>query len=279
MMKHIKEEFKTIKKTSKPNTIKSLKEDFNVLGVEKGNIILMHSSLSQLGWTVGGPVSVIDAILEIISNEGTLIMPTFSSGNTDPSEWESPPVPKEWWDDIKTNMPAFHPEKTPTLGIGIIAETFRKYPNVIRSNHPTSSFCAWGKYAKYITENHRIEIDLGEGSPLAKIYELEGKILLLGVGHSSNSSIHLAEYRTNYKEKCYNIQGSAVMVNNERKWIEWKELNVITDDFEDLGRDFEEEIGYISKKVGLADARLFSQRKLVDFAIEWIRENRNPMEG
>jgi aminoglycoside 3-N-acetyltransferase len=273
-MNYIEKEWNVIKKTSMPNTIESLTDDFRNLGVVEGDIILLHSSLSQLGWTVGGPVSVIDALLNVIGKKGTLIIPTFSAGNTDPSEWQNPPVPKSWWPIIREHIPAFHVDKTPTRGVGIIPESFRKYPGVIRSNHPDSSFCAWGKYAKFITNNHSLDSDLGEGSPLARIYELDGKVLLLGVGHSSNTSIHLAEYRSDYKEKYYISQGSSILVNNKRQWVQWKELNIITDDFEDIGHDFETKMAIVIKKVGLADARLFSQTQLVDFAIDWIRKNR-----
>jgi aminoglycoside 3-N-acetyltransferase len=273
-MNYIEKEQDVIKKTSIPNTIKSLEDDFLALGVRSGDVLLVHSSLSRLGWTVGGPVAVIDALLDILGEEGTLIMPSFSSGNTNPDGWQYPPVPKEWCPIIRKYMPAFQTDKTPTRGMGVIAETFRKYPSVIRSNHPISSFSALGKYAEFITKNHKLESDLGEESPLARIYELDGKVLLLGVSHSSNTSIHLAEYKGEYREKYYKPQGSSIFVNNRRQWIQWNELNIITDDFEEIGRDFEIKMDVIPKNVGLADARLFSQKKLVDFAIEWIKKNR-----
>ncbi|MFW9930294.1 MAG: aminoglycoside N(3)-acetyltransferase [Candidatus Thorarchaeota archaeon] len=273
-MNFVQKELEIIKKTLNPNTIQTLTNDFKVLGVKWADILLVHSSLSKLGWTVGGPVSVIDALIGIIGKEGTIIMPSFSSGNTDPIGWQNPPVPKEWCSTIRQSMPAFHVDKTPTIAMGTIAETFRKYPGVIRSNHPVSSFSAWGNYAEYITKNHKLESDLGEESPLARIYELDGKILLLGVTHSSNTSIHLAEYRGEYKDKYYNPNGSSIIVNGKRQWVQWEELNLITDDFEELGHEFEIKKGIISKKVGIADARLFSQRDLVDFAVEWIRKNR-----
>jgi len=273
-MNYIEKERNIINKTRIPNTIQSLKNDFTALGVKKGDILLVHSSLSQLGWTVGGSISVIDALIGVIEIKGTLIMPAFSSGNTDPKGWQYPPVPKEWYQIIREQMPPFHVDKAPTRGMGSIAETFRKYPGVLRSNHPVSSFSAWGKYAQYITQDHNLQYDLGEGSPLARIYELDGRVLLLGVDHSSNTSIHLAEYRSEYKEKYYKPQGSSILVENERQWAQWEELNMITDDFESLGREFETRVGIVPKKVGLAEARLFSQRDLVDFAVDWIRKNR-----
>jgi len=263
-----------VKSTQYPNTIATLKKDFEVLGIRPGLVVIMHSSLSAIGWTVGGPVAVINALMQVLTSKGTLVMPTFSSDNTDPSDWENPPVPDSWWDIIRNEMPPYDPEITPTRGIGIIAETFRKWPNVIRSNHPTSSFAAWGNHAKYITQNHELIADLGEDSPLARIYELDGKILLIGVSHENNSSLHLAEYRSDYPGKHYKLNGSAIQIDNERKWVEWKELSLITDDFEQLGTDFESKINYIPGKVGFAEARLLSQREMVAFSIDWFKKNR-----
>lgn len=273
-MKYIEHEDEVVKRSDKPNTFDSLRKDFKNLGVEPGSVVIMHSALSKLGWTIGGPVSVIQAMMDILTPDGTLIMPTFTAGNTEPSGWENPPVPEEWWPIIRQHTPAFEPKITPTRGMGIIVETFRTFPGVYRSNHPVSSFTVWGKHAKKITKNHTLHSDIGEGSPLARIYDLDGQILLLGVTHSNNTSLHLAEYRTEYYGKKYQPTGSAIMVKGKRKWVVWEELDLNPDDFEELGNSYEAEIQYKPKKVGLTDARLFSQRAMVDFAMKWISENR-----
>ncbi len=260
--------------TSKPNTITSLKRDFEALGVNPGAIIIVHSSLSKIGWTVGGPVSVIRALMQTITPEGTLVMPTFSSGNSEPSKWKNPPVPESWWDTIRKEMPAFEPKITPTRGMGTIVDTFRNWPNVLRSNHPMSSFAAWGKNAEFITENHELIRDLGEGSPISRLYELDTQILLIGVNHENNSSIHLAEYRSDFPGKSYNKTGCAMLVNNQTKWVEWEELDLNSDDFEQLGKNFESKINYKPGKIGLAESRLISLRAIVDFGVEWLKKNR-----
>jgi aminoglycoside 3-N-acetyltransferase len=273
-MKNIKAELEVVKQTSTPNTTASLIKDFKMLGVQEGSVILMHSSLSKIGWTIGGPIAVIDAILEILTQEGTLVMPSFTNYNTDPSEWQKPPVPQEWWDIIRKCMPGFHSELSPTRSMGVIAETFRKYPGVVRSNHPVASFAAWGKYALKIVSNHNLHSDLGEHSPLARIYELDGKIMLLGVGHSNNSSLHLAEYRSEYHGKQYKSVGSAIIENHKRVWKEWLEIDHYSEDFRQIGKEFEDIINYKPKKVGIGEARLLSQKDIVDFAIRWMFKNR-----
>jgi aminoglycoside 3-N-acetyltransferase len=264
-MKTKNSEGQVVKKTQSPNTITTLKHDFKTLGIAAGSVIIMHSSLSEIGWTVGGPVSVIQALMEILTSNGTLIMPTFSSDNSDPTEWENPPVPETWWDLIKTEMPAYHPKITPTRELGMVVETFRRWPKVIRSTHPSLSFAAWGKRSKYIIKNHKITSGLGEHSPL---------VLLLGVNHYNNTSLHLAEYRSEFSGKNYIKNGSSMLIKKKRRWVEYKDLDHISDDFERLGIDFESEINYTPGKVGIAETRLISQRKIVDFAIEWFKKNR-----
>ena len=260
--------------TTKPNTITSLKRDFEALGVKPGAIIIMHSSLSKIGWTVGGLVTVIRAIMQTITPEGTLVMPTFTGANSEPSKWQHPSVPESWWDLIRKEMPAFEPQITPTRGIGKIVESFRNWPGVLRSNHPMSSFAAWGKNAKFIIENHELIDDLGEGSPISRLYELDGQILLIGVTHENNTSIHLAEYRSAFPGKRKTITGSAMMVNNQQKWVEWEELELNSDDFAQLGKDFESKINYKPGKIGMAESRLVSVRTMVDFGVEWLKINR-----
>ena len=263
-----------VNSTKQPNTISSLKRDFMTLGVKPRDIIIMHCSLSKIGWTVGGLVSVIRAIMQTLTPDGTLVMPTFTGGNSEPSKWQNPPVPESWWDTIRKEMPAFEPQITPTRGIGKIVELFRNWPGVLRSNHPMSSFAAWGKNAKFIIENHELIDDLGEGSPISRLYELDGQILLIGVTHENNTSIHLAEYRSDFPGKKKTITGSAIMVKNQQKWVEWEELELNSDDFAQLGKDFESKINYIPGKIGMAESRLVSVRAIVDFGVEWLKKNR-----
>lgn len=269
-----KNEKDVVDNTDSPITIQNLSHDFKHIGITEGSILILHCSMSKIGWVVGGAVAVISAILDVITPSGTLIMPTFSGDNSEPSYWQNPPVPEEWWKIIRNSMPAFHLEKTPTRGLGLIPETFRKWPKVVRSDHPNLSFAAWGKYAKNIIMNHEVGIDLGENSPLARIYELNGKILLLGVTHENNTSLHLAEYRSNFKSKNYRKAGAAIQIKNGRKWIEWEELNINNDDFEKLGLDYEAKNVITAGKVGMADAKLINQRDIVDFAIDWFEKNR-----
>ena len=264
-----------IKRTKTPLTVESLAAGFRNLGITPGMVVLVHSSLSSIGWVIGGPVAVILALEEVLGPEGTLVMPTHSGDLSDPKDWNNPPVPENWKEAIRQHMPAFDPDLTPTRGMGRIPETFRKGKGVLRSNHPQDSFAAHGKAAEYITKGHGLDFGLGESSPLARIYDLEGWILLLGVGFENNTSLHLAEIRADFPSKKEIDQAGPVFQNGTRSWVTIKSLEDKTDDFVQIGKAYRKSGGVIyTGKIGNATAELIPQRDLVDFTADWMSRNR-----
>ena len=262
-----------IDRLDEPNTVSSLVADFRTLGVREGDTLLVHSSLSALGWVCGGAQAVVDALQSVVTDAGTLVVPTHTGQFTDPAVWSNPPVPGTWVEPIREHMPPYHPAVTPTRGMGAIPECFRRYPGVVRSRHPTVSFAAWGADAEAIVAGHGFDDGLGESSPLARLYELNGDVLLLGVGHESNTSLHLAEYRTAGPERPVE-ERAPILEGGSRVFVEFSEIETDTTDFPDLGADFERQVGCASGLVGAAEAKLFSQKALVDFAVEWFAANR-----
>ncbi len=262
-------EGKLIEATPELRTRASLADDLRRFGLQAGTTVLVHSSLRALGWVCGGPVAVVQALMDAIMPDGTLVMPTHSGDLSDPALWKNPPVPESWWPTIRQTMPAYDPRTTPTRGMGRIVEVFRTWPGVRRSAHPATSFAAWGSQAAFVTENHLLDYDMGETSPLARVYDLDGWVLLLGVGYDSNTSFHLAEYRLPNPKP--SRQGAPIVENGRRVWKEFDDIEINDDPFGQIGADFEAAGSVLEGKVGSAVSRLFSQRKAVDFALQWLR--------
>ncbi len=261
---------------SLPPTMTSLTADLRSLGVTAGMTLIVHSSLKAIAdWVIGDAQAVILALEAVLGEEGTLVMPTMTNNLTEPSDWQHPPVPPAWWELIRQETPPFMPDLTVTRVMGIVPETFRKQDGTLRSNHPHTSFAARGKHANLITTNHRLESATGEDSPLARIYDLDGYVLLLGVDHGNNTSLHLAEERAHYPSKRRARNGAPILVNGQRQWVEFEELYGDDEDFAQIGDDFARDTGLVRQGlVGEATALLMAQRPLVDFGVRWMEQNR-----
>jgi aminoglycoside 3-N-acetyltransferase len=227
-----------IGRTPEPRTVRTISADLRRLGVRPGSTLVVHASLSAIGWVAGGPTAVILALLEALGPEGTLVMPAHSGDWSDPAEWVSPPVPESWWETIRSERPAWDARTAPTRNLGRIAELFRTWPGTLRSPHPLVSFAALGPNAERIAGTHP-----SEWAPLERVYELDGDVLLLGVGHDRNTSLHLAEARAGIAEP-------------------------------DSGRFPEVAAGFAGERtgaVGSASSRLMRQQEIVDAGVAWFR--------
>ncbi len=255
-----------------------LKQDvlraFEELGVEAGQTVMVHCSLSSLGFVCGGAQVVIEALMEAIGPDGTIMMPTQSWKNLDPSSgvhWEEP---EEWWQLIRDNWPAYDKAITPTNTMGAVAEMFRRWPGTLRSDHPARSVAAWGRHADYLTKDHDLSNIFGEGSPIAKLYELDGHVLLIGVDYDKNTSLHLADVRAEYPGKRDVVESSAIMEDGVRVWKSYETLAVDGEDFVQIGKAFEANHPVAKATLGNATLRFMRQRDLVDFAVDWMEANR-----
>lgn len=256
-------------------TKEDLIEQFRKCGVAEGQTLFVHTSLKSLGFVVGGAETLIRALLEIVGDEGTLMMPSQTWKNLDPStgvHWEEP---KEWWPIIRENWPAYDKDVTPAINMGVVAEMFRKWPGSTRSSHPARSIAAVGKHAQYITSDHDLSNIFGINSPVDKLYTLDGYVLLIGVDYDKNTSLHLAETRANFPTKRFTDESSAIMIDGKRQWVTYTTQAVDDEDFIRLGHEYDKENNNEVYKVGNADVRFMKQRPLIDWTVRWMEKLRN----
>src|SRR5579862_168412 len=200
-----------------PNTLSSLHRDLSDLGLRADMTVMVHSSLARIGWTVGGPVTVIRGLLAALGTSGTLVMPAESPYVADPSTWNDPRVLPEWYETIRENLPVFDPLTTPT-SMGAIPEAFRTFPGTRRSNHPLVSVCANGRHAEDITKQHALEFCEGQGTPFERLYDLDAHTLLLGVGFDRCTSLHYAESLVPHRRTT--LSRFPIVQNGERVWVQ-----------------------------------------------------------
>lgn len=253
----------------------TLSRDLRTLGVSPGDVVLVHVAMSRLGWVPGGAHGVVTALLDAVGDTGTLVMPTQTPHLSEPSNWENPPVPESWWPTIRDETPAFDPAATPSRGMGVVPECFRTVAGTARSAHPQVSFAARGPAAAALLDGHTIGDAFGETSPLGALYDRGAKVLLLGVGYDTCTALHLAEVRATWPGKRRRRDGAPMMVEGERRWVTFEDLDTDGDDFAAAGAAFDADVGAASEgEVGRARARLVPMRALVDHAVTWMTRTR-----
>jgi len=248
---------------------------FRNLGVGKGADVFVHSSLSSLGYVVNGPFDVIDALIQIIdTNIGTILMPAHSGQLTDPVSWKAPAIKEELIDIVKTNMMPFNKNLTPIRGRGIIPETFFKYPNVERSNHPLNSVIAMGRSAQYFTEVHDLHAPEDLNSPIGRLYKREGNILLIGVGLSRCTAIHLAEYLVDVPYLYESELKVLTTKNGKNTFTKIKRYPNGSEHFDKLMPDLKKRKLVKSLNFGNVELFYFKIKPVVDFAVAQLMSDK-----
>lgn len=217
------------------------------LGLKQGDLLLVHSALSSFGRLEGGAETLITAIQELLTPAGLLMMPAFTYGRQ-----------------------PFRIQTTPSL-TGRVSEVFRTFPKVLRSEHPTHSVVAWGDRADWIVGGHKVESAFSVNSPLHRLSESGGKILLVGVGHVANSILHVSQEIAGvaYLDRPKIVQ----VVESDGSLSTMKVRRAgCSVGFDKIGADLEQ--GEVRKTIiGNSLLQCFIAREVVDIAVELQRIN------
>ncbi|WP_020545757.1 aminoglycoside N(3)-acetyltransferase [Nonomuraea coxensis] len=241
-----------------------------------GQVVMLHSSLRRVGPTEGGAATVVAALRGLLGDGGTLAVPAGTAGNSDTSPLYRAAVAGMTPEEVaayRARMPVFDPATTPSQGMGVIAEHVRTLPGARRSAHPHTSIAAVGPRAAEITDGHARDCLLGERSPLARLYDADAHVLLLGVGYDRCTAFHLAEYRRPGRPPRRTYR-AVVDDGDGRRWAEFEDVELDSGDFAALGAAFERTGAVRRGRVGAAEARLFSLRAAVDHAVGWFDAHR-----
>lgn len=221
------------------------------IGVKRGSVLVVHASFRSVGPVAGGPIGLIEALLAAVGTEGTLVMPSLTD-----------------WDDDQV----FDPTKTPCRGMGIVADTFWRMPGVLRSDSP-HSFAAYGPKAAMITAPHPPDFPHGPDSPIGRVHELGGHILLLGVDHDANTTVHLAEYFAGVRYRIPKF--CTVLRDGVATRVEYGEIDHCCRNFKQVGPWLRRRGLERRGQVGNAEARLVRSSDVVTTVVQELSQDRN----
>ncbi|GLY86756.1 aminoglycoside N(3)-acetyltransferase [Actinoallomurus iriomotensis] len=254
-----------------------LLSDLRTLGPRPGTALLVHTSMRRIGRLIGGATALAEAIFAALGPDGTIVVPTPTPENSDSSRAHLARVEGMTAAERRRHraaMPAFDPARTPSTAAGVFPESVRLTPGALRSEHPQTSFAAVGAQAKLIIDGHAPDCHLGEESPLARLYDLDAEVLMLGTGYDTCTALHLAEYRYtgNPPTRGYSC---VIERDGEARWWTYEDVVLDDRDFLAVGAAFDDTAYVRRGRVGFADSRLVSLRRLVDFAAGWFAATRD----
>mgnify|MGYP000843802928 FL=1 len=262
----------SIEKGLKPVTKKDLEQKFVDLGIQRGDIVLIHASLSSMGYVIGGPESIYNALKSVVGEEGTIVVPSQTVEISDPVNWHYPPVPVEWHDSIREDLPAYNKKLSFSKSMGSFSNFIGILPQAIRGEHPMYSFTAIGHRAAEIAPNEGFDFPFGEQSPLGKMYALKAKILMIGTNFETNTSLHLAENRLNREVL---IERSKITTTDGEEWIEFKNVDLDSyDDYLEIQKEFMKAHHVGKETLNGAELLLIDMVECVDFTrYYYIKKN------
>lgn len=261
-----------------------LLSDLRALGIGPGDTLMLHASVRALGWIVGGPRVVLDALLDLLTPRGTLLML---------ASWEGNPYGlADWPEEVRATWlaacPPFDPATSPAdhRELSILAEYLRTWPGARRSDHPLASFVAVGARAEWLTAHHPWHYGHGPDGPLARLCAADGAVLLLGAALSNVTLLHHAEHLAAIPAKRIDRYTMPVLRGGERIWVPIEEYDTTNgiadfgeaDPFAAIGRDFLMTGQGRRGMVGAAEAILLPAAALVRFGVRWLEAHYRPTE-
>lgn len=268
-----------------------LAADLRALGVEPGGILMVHASLSALGWVIGGSGAVVLALLDALGPGGTLMAY---------AGWEDDSFGMDDWPADRraayaADLPPFDPQTAEAVHAnGRLPERIRTWPGAVRSRHPEAGMVAVGPHADWITADHPWDDAYGAGSPLAKLVAAGGQVLMLGAPLSTVTLLHHAEATAQAPGKRRVAYRMPMLEDGRTVWREFRDIDTATGAFpyEQVADEVAATLGPGAEpdafaaiaaqalaagigrqgRVGEADSALFPAAALHRFAEAWLEE-------
>ena len=258
-------------------THSQLVRDLSHLGMAAGDVVMVHSSMRAVGKVLGGPDVVIQALLYVVGPAGTAMV--YVDWEDAVQDLTRDDVAEKLDERLLEELPPFDPKTSRARrAYGILPEFLRTWPGAFRSGNPDGSVAAVGAKAEWLCSDHPLQYGYGQGSPLAKLVEVRGKVLLLGAPLDTITLLHHSEHMARLPNKRVIHYREPILVNGAKEWVEIEEfdtgLPVVPrageDYFADIAQEYLDSGKGTSGKVGNAQSYLFDAAELHHYAVEWL---------
>ncbi len=253
----------------------ALERDLTALGLRDGDMAMVHAGMRSVGRLIGGPDTLIAALRAVLGTGGTLVgYPSWEAPYEELLD-ERRAVPAEWRDHV----PGFDPATgRAARDNGAFQEFLRTTPGTLRSANPGASISAIGARAAWLTADHPLDYGYGDGTPLARLVEGGGRVLMIGAPHDTCTLLHLAEHRARIPGKRVLSYDVALAGAGGTRWVRIEEFDTSEPVLDAMPTNMFEIIvdAYLASgegaqgKVGQAPSTLMDAAPLLDFAVRWI---------
>lgn len=272
-----------LKRSGGPVTRSRLAHDLRALGLAEGDVAMLHTRLSAIGYVAGGTRTVIEALTDVVGERGTLLA---YCGWNDAPPYEFLDWPQEWQAALRAEQPPFDPELSESdHGNGRFPEALRHWPGAVRSRHPDVSFAAVGTAAEELVADHPWDDPHGPGSPLARLAAHGGRVLLLGAPLDTMTLLHHAEALAEAPGKRFVEYEQPVREDGRTVWRRFHDIDTDNGafDYSPAVPDGQWPFTVIAQDmlaagigarglVGAAESHLFDAAAVVRFSVGWIEE-------
>ncbi len=247
-----------------PATRSSLSADLAHLGVQQGDVLMVHASLRAVGPVTGGANVIAQALLDAIGPIGTLTAYVDFEPFYEEGDEEIPSFDKRIAQAARDH--------------GVLHETMRTWPGALRSDHPDAGVVAIGALASWIVADHPFQYGYGEGSPFEKILQQHGRVLMMGAPLDTITLLHYAEHKAQIPGKRVRRYRRLLPGVHGPEWVDFEEFEtgepvhekLPSNCFELIAADYLAENRGSRGTIGAAESSLFDGPDLVKFAIGWL---------
>jgi aminoglycoside N3'-acetyltransferase len=258
------------------------------LGIQGGDVLMVHASLKKIGPVVGGARAIVGALCDAVAPDGTLM----GYASWDRSPYGETLNGAQLDEETRRNWPPFRPDTAKVYrDFGLLNQFLVDTPGALRSAHPDASMVALGPLAHELTEPHRLGQAFGPGSPLERFVKQNGKVLLFGAALDAITVLHYAEAvadipakrRVTYEMPLLGPDGETVWERAEdfdsNGILDCFAVEGEMDAVETIGRAYVALGRHREGRVANADCYLFDAQDIVSFGVTYLERRFAPRTG